>query len=81
MRTKNRKLNAMMPLIVNGAVKTIMEENAIDEMDAIKNFYNSETYLALEDERSGFWKMSDLLLADIFNSEKTNETLLREVLL
>ena len=81
MRSKNPKLNAMLPLIVSGVIKTIAEEHAMSETDAIRSFYNSDTYLALEDERSGFWKMSDLLLADMFNSEKTGAHLLREVLL
>ena len=45
-------------LIVSNVIPLIMENQNVSEIEAITDFYQSETYALLEQEESKFWWMS-----------------------
>lgn len=52
------------------AVLDILQENMkIDFIEAVNQFYNSETYLVLQNTENGFWAESPEYIADRFFEE------------
>ncbi len=51
-------------------VKSIVEKYGFDELQAIKAFINSETYAMLQDPELELYKVSPLIIFDMWASEQ-----------
>ena len=51
-------------------IKLIMEKYGLNELDAIKEYYFSETYKMLNDLSLEIYKMSHLVVFDMWKNEK-----------
>lgn len=51
-------------------IKLIMEKYGLNELDAIKEYYFSETYKMLNDISLEIYKMSHLVVFDMWENEK-----------
>lgn len=54
----------------NFVINLIMEKYGFDELDAIKEYYFSKTYKMLNDVSLEIYKMSHLVVFDIWENEK-----------
>ena len=59
-----------MDILVPRTVDYIAQKFNLDEVSAMKDFYGSKTYAALEDPDTWVWHFSPLGLCDIYVSEK-----------
>jgi hypothetical protein len=67
---KNGKQAMRVHLSTKNLIELIMEKYDIDELDALRNFYASETYRLLADEETKTWWYSAHMLLDIYETEK-----------
>lgn len=65
--------------ITANVVAKIMELNGWSEDIAIERFTQSKLYSYLEREETKVWQYSSLMLAQLFNEERTGNLLLPEV--
>lgn len=63
------KFAAILPVIISGLVKKIVEDKATTEDEAIRSLYNSQLYTALEDEATKIWTWSVPRLFRIYQEE------------
>lgn len=54
----------------NQVIKLIIEKYALNELDAIKEYYFSKTYKMLSDVSLEIYKMSHLVVFDMWENEK-----------
>lgn len=57
-------------VIIPGVIKKIVEEEGISEEEAIKEFYNSQTYSFLGDDFIKLWHYSIPMIYQIYKLEK-----------
>jgi len=69
------KFAAILPVIVSGLTKKIIEEKGISEDEAFEKLYNSKLYAMLENEKTKVWYYSVPLLYDLYESEMTTGVL------
>ena len=65
------KFAAILPVIVSGLTKKIIEETGISEDEAFEKLYNSELYAFLENEKTKVWYYSVPMLYDLYYEEIT----------
>ena len=65
--------------ITANVVAKIMELNGWSENEAMERFTMSKLYSYLEREETKVWQYSSLMLAELFNEERTGRLLLPEV--
>lgn len=65
-----KKFESMLILIVPGIVKLIVENNAVDEIEAADRFYRSKVYEKLEQEDTKLWHLSPLTLYNMYEEEQ-----------
>lgn len=65
-----KKLEAMLTLIVPKVIHLITENYPYDEVTASKEFYDSKVYSLLEQEDTKLWHFSPLTLFNMFEEEK-----------
>ena len=65
------KFAAILPVIVSGLIKKIVEGTGIKEDDAFDKLYNTKLYTALETEETKVWHYSVPLLYDLYQGEMT----------
>ena len=65
------KFAAILPVIVSGLVKAIIEETGVSEDEAFENLYRSNLYAVLEIEKTKAWHYSVPLLLDLYENEIT----------
>ena len=65
-----KKFQSMLILIVPAVVKLIVENYALDEIEASDVFYRSEVYEKLEHEETKLWHLSPLTLFNMFDEEQ-----------
>ena len=65
-----KKFESMLILIVPAIVKLIVENYAIDEIEASDRFYSSKVYEKLEDEETKIWHLSPLTIFNMFEEEQ-----------
>lgn len=65
--------------ITANVVAKIMELNGWSENEAMERFTTSKLYSYLEREETKVWQYSSLMLAELFNEERTGRLLLPEV--
>lgn len=63
------KFEALLTLIVPQVVDLIVTNHRVDEISAIKSFYDSEVYSLLEQEDTKMWHLSPLTLFNIYDEE------------
>lgn len=64
------KFEALLILIVPQVVDLIVANHRVDEISAIKSFYDSEVYSLLEQEDTKMWHLSPLTLFDMYDEER-----------
>jgi hypothetical protein len=62
-------------IIVQDLVSLVMQNEAIEFMDALPYLYDSELYSALTDEETKLWHLSTEKLYDMLKNEKLNNKL------
>lgn len=65
-----KKFESMLILIVPDIVKLIVENNAVDEIEAADRFYRSKVYEKLEKEETKLWHLSPLTLYNMYEEEQ-----------
>lgn len=65
-----KKFESMLILIVPDIVKLIVENNAVDEIEAADRFYRSKVYEKLEQEETKLWHLSPLTLYNMYEEEQ-----------
>jgi hypothetical protein len=55
---------------IRAVVDVLQERLSIDFVEAMDKFYNSETYVTLQNTENGFWAESAEYIADRFLEEK-----------
>ena len=66
-----RSFETLLYSITANVVTKIMEINNWSENDAIERFTRSKLYSCLEREETKVWQYSSLMLAELFNEERT----------
>lgn len=64
------KFEALLTLIVPQVVDLIVTNHRVDEISAIKSFYDSEVYSLLEQEDTKMWHLSPLALFNMYDEER-----------
>lgn len=66
---KQEEFNAILPVISADIVKMIAERCSVSEKEAIKRFYLSKVYEALEKEETKVWRYSTPMLYSLLEQE------------
>ena len=66
----DREFEVVMDILVPRTVALIAERYGMEEVSALKEFYGSRTYAALEDPDTWVWHFSPQGLCDIYVSER-----------
>lgn len=66
----DRKFEVILDILVQKTIPLIMGRYGMDEVTALKEFYGSRTYAALENPDTWVWHFSPQGLCDIYTSEK-----------
>ena len=66
----DKKLEAILILLVPQVVQLICENYPVDEMAASREFYESKVYSLLEQEDTKLWHFSPLTLFNMYDEEK-----------
>ena len=74
-----RSYETLLYVITANVVAKIMELNSWSENEAMERFTMSKLYSYLEREETKVWQYSSLMLAELFNEERTGRLLLPEV--
>jgi hypothetical protein len=74
-----RSYETLLYSITAGAVAKIMELNGWSEDEAMERFTRSRLYTYLEKEETKVWHYSALMLAKLFNEERSGRLSLPEV--
>ncbi len=73
----DEKFNTLLSIsIIPEVVDLIVKNEGIDDIFAINEFYNSQTYLLLSKEETKFWHYSPLTLFLIWKNEKDTGNIL-----
>ena len=75
----NRSYEALLYGITANVVSKIMEINNWDEDTARERFTESKLYTFLENEETKVWQYSSLMLAQLFNDERSGRLVFPEV--
>ena len=75
----NRSYEALLYGITANVVSKIMEINNWDEDTALERFTESKLYTFLENEETKVWQYSSLMLAQLFNDERSGSIVFPEV--
>lgn len=67
----DRSFEILLYGITANAISKIMEINGWEENYAFKRFTESKVYSFLEDEKTKVWQYSPLMLAQMFNDERS----------
>ena len=74
-----RSYETLLYSITANTIAKIMELNDWSENEAIERFTSSKLYSYLEREETKVWQYSSLMLAQLFNEERTGRLYLPEV--
>jgi len=66
---EENKFAAILPVIIGGLANKIIEETHVSDYDAFEKLYNSELYVALENEKTKVWTYSVPKLFDLYQQE------------
>ena len=65
----NQKLAALLSLLVQQIIQLIIQNHGMNEIAAIKSFYNSKVYSLLEEEETKMWHLSPMALYTLYKEE------------
>jgi hypothetical protein len=71
-KTKVITGNSLLPFILKGITKKVMEKKKLNAKDALKYVVSSQLYTKLHDEDTKYWYLSTLALYDELEREKKN---------
>ena len=74
-----RSFETLLYSITANTAAKIMEMNDWSEDESIERFTNSKLYSYLEKEETKVWQYSALMLAELFNEERSGRLTLPEV--
>ena len=66
---ERNKFAVILPVIIGGLVKKIIEEAHLSETEALDKLYNSELYSVLERENTKLWHYSIPKLFELWENE------------
>ena len=66
----DKQFEAILTLIIPQVINLICENYPLDEIEASREFYESEVYALLEQEDTKVWHFSPLTLFNMFDEEK-----------
>lgn len=72
---EQKKFEAMLVLIVPKIIDLIVQNDALDEVTASKEFYESRVYSLLEEEETKLWQLSPLTLFNMYDEEKRTDNI------
>jgi hypothetical protein len=70
LKTKVAKANSLIPFILKGITKKVMEKKKLNAQDALQYVISSQLYTKLHDEETKYWYLSTLALYDELEREK-----------
>ena len=65
----NQKLATVLFLLVPQIIQLIIQNHGINEIAAIRSFYNSKVYALLEEEETKMWHLSSMALYTLYEEE------------
>lgn len=69
----DEKFNAILSIVLLPQIIELIEQNEkIDEMTALRAFYDSKTYALLSREETALWHYSPMMLYTMWKSETVN---------
>ena len=74
-----RSYETLLYSITSSVVNRIIEMNNWSEDEALERFTSSKLYTYLEREETKVWQYSSLMLAELFNEERSGRLVLPEV--
>ena len=74
-----RSYESLLYSITSSVVNRLMEINNWSEDEALERFTSSKLYTYLEKEKTKVWQYSSLMLAELFNEERSGRLVLPEV--
>lgn len=74
-----RSYETLLYSITSSVVNRLMEINNWSEDEALERFTSSKLYTYLEKEKTKVWQYSSLMLAELFNEERSGRLVLPEV--
>ena len=74
-----RSYETLLYSITSSVVNRLMEMNNWSEDEALERFTSSKLYTYLEREETKVWQYSSLMLAELFNEERSGRLVLPEV--
>jgi len=67
----DKMLTGILVLIIPKVIDEIVSNEAISEITATENFYNSYLYSILEEEKTKLWHLSPKALYELYRQEQT----------
>ena len=74
-----RSYETLLYSITSSVVNRLMEINKWSIDEALERFTSSKLYTYLEKEKTKVWQYSSLMLAELFNEERSGRLVLPEV--
>ena len=74
-----RSYETLLYSITSSVVNRLIEMNNWSEDEALERFTSSKLYTFLEREETKVWQYSSLMLAELFNEERSGRLVLPEV--
>ena len=74
-----RSYETLLYSITSSVVNRLIEMNNWSEDEALERFTSSKLYTYLEREETKVWQYSSLMLAELFNEERSGRLVLPEV--
>lgn len=74
-----RSYETLLYSITASVVNRLIEMNSWSEDEALERFTSSKLYTYLEKEETKVWQYSSLMLAELFNEERSGRLVLPEV--
>lgn len=74
-----RSYEILLYSITSSVVNRLIEMNDWTEDEALERFTSSKLYTFLEKEETKVWQYSSLMLAELFNEERSGRLVLPEV--
>lgn len=63
-------LHLILPSIISRVVEIISQQEQLAKLEALRRFYNSSTYKALENEPSKYWQLGCVALYEDYHSHQ-----------
>ena len=68
----NEKHFGILTILLPQIIREIINNESIDEDQAVESFYRSRVYAVLENEQTKLWHLSAKAIYELYNQEKQN---------